>query len=346
MMFFIKNNIILIATLFVTALLFAILILHNFNKLKIFSEFISKTFQIMFKVIKEPILFIIQIIRFKIKEFYLSYKLTLKLKNKDGVLLTNILLNFCLLVCFGFILLYILYENNDKTTDILLMLEGAIISIWITHLWKIIYSIYDFSQNLNRLFTTISSMLQAFSTMYEFFIGFFPYGDDLFKKDENILYITPYGHNDGKVLQEKSAFVFLNYLQSLPPQKLFDSFDEKNSRELANLLEKQQKNLYSIHSFVISSKMYLPNNLIGLYEQVLSVTNNIVSFYSIYKNLDTQLKSNISKLFTVYIIKLTNTILLLQKEQSLYKDYITHISYPPQLIYVDSLRKATELNKH
>lgn len=342
---YITNNIILIIILSFTFLLCLILFISNFSKIKNVLKFLSGLLKIIINIIKEPIIFILTHFKFYIKKFILEYKLTFCLKNRNNRLLCDVLFNLFLLFIFALIVLYVLSNANDKYNNILLMLDGAIISIWITHYMGIVNSIRSYAKNLNRIFATLSTMLQVLSSLYELFVGFFPYNDNLFKKGGDIIYVTPYGHGNGVVLQKESAILFLNYFQTLTQEQLIDSYNESNARVLITYLMNQRESIRTAYSFMIANSDYIPKYIIDLFEQVFSLVDKIVTFHQMYKNLDLQLKMQSSALYSTYIYKLAVTIITLQDEQLFYKEYITHISNPPKLIFAKTLDDVINLNK-
>lgn len=342
---YINNHIILIIILSFLFLLLLVLLISNLDKIKKAMKFISGILKIVLNIIKEPISFILSIIKFNIKKFILEYKLTFCLKNRNNRLVCDILFNLFLLFIFIIIIFYVTYCTNDKFNNILLMLDGAIISIWITHLIDIINSIRSYAKKLNRTFTTLSTMLQVLSSLYELFVGFFPYNDDLFKKGEDIIYITPYGHGSDIVLQKESASLFINYFQTLTEEQLINTYNEDNVRKLLSYLISKQEHLRTAHSLMTVSIDYIPDYIIDLFEQVYSLVDKIVDFHQMYKNMDMQLKKQSSSLYSVYIYKLPVTILILQDEQFLYKEYIKHISHPPKIIFAKTLDDVVNSNK-
>lgn len=300
-----------------------------------------------FKVLTKIILLqLFNQIKFNIKSFILSCKLTFILKNKNNEFIKELLLNSFIFLLFISILIFTFYSKNDYNNNILFMLNGAIISIWFTHFIKIIESFKTFSNNLNRIFTSISTILQSLSYLYENLICFFPYNDKLFKKGSSILYVTPYGHHDERVLQTKSANIFINYFQSLSKEELLKCLEEDKVEQLIKLLNLQKDNIYHNHLFIVTCKECLPNYIIELFEQLISIVNNLTNFYQMYgRNIDSSLKQQLSNLCSVYVYKLTSTILFIQEEKLLYKDYISHISHPPQIYFAKSLEEAIILNK-
>ena len=348
-MFFIKecinNHIILIIVLSIIVLLCLILFISNFVKIKNTLNFILKLLKIAINIIKEPIVFILTNLKFNLKKFLLEYKLAFCLRNRNNRLICDMLFNLFLLFIFTIIVLYVISCTNDRYNNILLMLNGAIISIWITHLIDIINSIRSYAKNLNRTFTTLSTMLQVLSSLYELFVGFFPYNDDLFKKGKDIIYITPYGHGNDIVLQKESASLFINYFQTLTQEQLINTYNEDNARRMASYLMNKKEHLHTAHSFMTVSIDYIPDYIIDLFEQVYSLVDKIVDFHQMYKNMDMQLKKQSSSLYSAYIYKLPVTILILQDEQFLYKEYITHISHPPKIIFAKTLDDVINLNK-
>ena len=50
-------------------------------------------------------------------------------------------------------------------------------------------------------------------------------------------------------------------------------------------------------------------------------------------------------LFYVYIIKLTNCIIFVQREFNIYNEYITHVSHPPRLPISNKLDDVIKLNQ-
>ena len=167
---FINNNFILIIILSIVFLLCLISLISNFDKIKKAVIFILGILNIVVNIIKSPIIFILNILKFNIKKFILEYKLTFRLKNRNNRLICDLLYNLFLLFIFVLILFNIVYHSNNKFNDILLMLEGAIISIWITNFIELINSIKSYAKNLNRSFTTLSTMLQTLSSLYELLV--------------------------------------------------------------------------------------------------------------------------------------------------------------------------------
>ena len=342
---FINNNLILIIILSIIFLLCLISLISNLDKIKKTVIFILGILNIVVKIIKSPIIFILNILKFNIKKFILEYKLTFRLKNRNNRLICDLLYNLFLLFIFVLILFNIVYHSNNKFNDILLMLEGAIISIWITNFIELINSIKSYAKNLNRSFTTLSTMLQTLSSLYELLVGIFPYKDELFKQGEDIIYITPYGHGGEIVLQRESAEVFINYFQSLTPEQLINAYNKENANLLVLFLIKQRESIRTAHSFISTSKDFIPNYIIDLFEQVYSLVDKIINFHQMYKNIDFQLKKQSSTLYSAYIYKLSVTIIILQEEQLLYKKFINHISHPPKIIFAKTLNEAVNLNK-
>jgi hypothetical protein len=296
-------------------------------------------------MVKCLIVFVLDILKFNIKKFILEYKLTFYLKNKNNRLICDLFCNLFGLFLFFLILFHVVCSTNDKFNSIWLMLDGAIISIWFTNFMELINSIKSCARNLNRTFTTLSTMLQVLSSLYEMFVGVFPYNDELFKQGEDIIYITPYGHGGGVALQKESAEIFINYFQTLTPEQLIKSYNEENAKQMALFLSKQRESIRTAHSFITTSKDFIPNYIIDLFEQVYSLVDKIVNFHEMYKKLDSQLRMQSSSLYSVYIYKLPVTILILQDEQTLYKEYINHISHPPKIIFAKTLNDAINLNK-
>lgn len=342
---FINNYLVLIIISSIVFFLCIISLILNFDKIKKTVIFILKTHNIFVNIIKKLIIFVLNIFQFNIKKFILEYKLTFRLKNKNNRLICDLLHNLFLLFIFMLISLDVVCYPNNKFNSILLMLDGAIISIWITNFTELINSIKSYVQNLNRTFTTLSTMLQVLSSSYELFVGIFPYNDELFKKGDDIIYITPYGHGGGVVLQKESAEVFINYFQSLTPEQLIKAYNEENAKHMALFLSEQRESIRTAHSFITTSKDFIPNYIIDLFEQVYSLVDKIVNFHQMYKNLDFQLRMQSSSLYSAFIYKLSVTIMILQDEQLLYKEFINHISHPPKIIFAKTLNDAINLNK-
>ena len=242
-------------------------------------------------------------------------------------------------------ILYAIFYPNSKFNSIILMIDGTLISIWITNFFNIVNSIKDFARNLNRNFTTISTMLQVLASLYDLFVLNFPYNDTLFRKDGYIIYITPYAQDNETVLQKNSATIFINYFQSISEKKLLNTFDDSKAEQLAINLSREMESLHTAHSLILTCKDFLPGDIIDLFEQAYSLVDKIVDFYQKYKNLDMQLRRQCSILYSAYIYKLTVTILILQDEQALYKQYIKFISHPPLLKTIKSLEEAIKKNK-
>ena len=342
---YIYNNFIFLIIALVIVFVLLMFVLTNSSKIKIIKDFIIKSFKLIKIIISEPISILFDMTKFNIKRFLLSYSLCFKLKNKNNEFICSISFNIFIFLIFLFILGYVTYSTNEHYNSILLMLEGAIISIWVTHLINIILSLIKLAQNLNRNFTTISTVLQTYSSIYELFIGLFPYNDDLFKKGADILYVTPYGHPDKPVLEEKSALVLLEYIKGLDRKELLKHFNADNAKTLAQLLSKTTNNLSTTHNLLISNADFLPISIIDLFEQIISLLGNIINLYSMYNNLDPSLIEKVSDLYVTYIYKLVCAILFVQNEQLIYKKYISHVSHPPMRKHKLTLTEAIEINK-
>lgn len=305
-------------------------------------------FKIFIEVISKPIQLLLEIFKFKLKKDYLSIKLALTLKVKNGFLLSNILLNLFLIFLLFLTLLVAYNIQNDDYKSTLYMLGGAVVSIWITHITSIILSINNLIENLETSYTVIADMRQLLTTHYEQLIPFFPYHDDLFKKDGDILYITPvHAGLDNNYLNEELTKTFLTYMEQLNLQILYNSFIPKSTNNLIQCLLKQQFNRQMLQNTVINLKEYISNNLISLFQQVLTCINKMLSLNAQYPNWDTdkQLASQMSMLCYVYIIKLTNCIIFVQREFNIYNEYITHVSHPPRLPISNKLDDVIKLNQ-
>ncbi len=79
----------------------------------------------------------------------------------------------------------------------------------------------------------------------------------------------------------------------------------------------------------------------------MSCMNKILALSIKYQNWqnDNELSSQISEIFRIYIIKLTNCIIFSQREFKLYKKYIEFISNPPKLVVHKNLSDVINANK-
>jgi hypothetical protein len=305
----------------------------------------------MFNITKILLQVPIAHLKFNLKTFILSYKLALKQQMQNSNLLQNTLLNLALLIAATFILILAFCYKDDDIKATLFMIDGAIISIWVTYTISIMTGIYKTSENLSTTFNTIANMSHLFTSFYDFFVVDFPYSDELFKKDDSILYISPIEGGDKEYLNETLAMNFLTYLQNLQEENnLVNAFDETKARLLIKSLAQQHIVMQSAQISVFSSKDFLSVPLVSLFEQTIGLVNGIISFGYRYSNWnDPQLKNQASTLFYAYTYKLTTSTLAIQREKVLYKEYISHISHPPKLIKfksIDEVIKANEFSRN
>ena len=227
------------------------------------------------------------------------------------------------------------------------MLDGCLVSIWITHLSSIISSLYKTSQKLSKIHNGLSAMCELANVLYEFLIGYFPYDDELFRLNNDILYIKPFAIKKDKniVLDEDTAIIFLAYFEKLTLDKLANTFDKNKAKKYIVGIRNQEINI-GYYKFLISDiEDNVPYEIASLFNQVLTLLNTIMSFNNKYNNWDQQMSFEISNEFFIYIQKLINATLATQREKKLYLKYIAHISHPPKFNNSFSLQNAMFLSK-
>lgn len=337
-------TIITITLFFVTI----VVLLFKYKSILQFIRFLYALSKLCFMVILKPLRFLFDILKFQCKKDILSIQLALTLKMKNDALLPNIFLNMFIatLSVFTLILAYNIQNNDYKST--LYMIDGALISIWLTHFVNIISSLLKVVENLETSYTVIADVRQMLTTHYEQLIPFFPYKDDLFKKGSDILYITPvHAGLDNNYLNEELAKNFLAYIQQLNLETLYNSFNSQAAKNLIQVISNQQTNRQVIQHEVINTKEFIANSINSLFQQVISCINKILSFSTQFPNweLDRELSPQMSMLFYVYIVKLTNCILFVQQEFKMYSKYVNHVSHPPKLPIVKNLEDVVNINQ-
>ncbi len=342
-----KEHLLASIILILIFIIFISIILYKFKTILSFIKFTLELLNILSNIVVEPIKFLSEIIKFQIIKINLSVKLALILKIKNDCLLPNIFLNFILLF-LSLSIIFIAHKiGNDDYKSTLYMIDGAIISIWITHITSIVVSINRLIENLENSYTAVADIRQLLATHYELLIPFFPYKDNLFKRGDDILYITPVRTGvDDNYLNEELAKTFLTYLGELDLKTLYTSFDTAATKNLIMYISNHQINRQMTQNTVISSKEYMSNVLNSLFQQVLSCINKIIAFNLQYPIWDTdkELSPQMSMFCYIYILKLTNCIIFAQREFALYDRYIKHISHPPTFSIIKNLDDAVKSN--
>lgn len=346
--YFIKTHV--LSTTITGFILMVLLFIIAFNFKFIINSFliIEKLFRYCLKILFLPISLMLSMLTFQIKKTYLALKLALKFQLQNNYLLPKILLNLILLTIVITSINIAFVTTNIDMKSTIYMFGGTLISIWITHTAAIVLDIYQKIKNLNFTFMTIADMRQLSVTLYDFLVPYFPYKDDLFKKDDNIIYITPICTNlDKNYLKENLAMNFLGYLEQLKPNDLYLSFNNIAVKSLIECIRKQQNTFQMTQNTIFIAKDFIPQSLNSLFQQVMSCINRILSLDLKYPNWsnDIQLSHQLSELLRVYIIKLTNCIIFLQREFNLYDEYISFISHPPKLFSCNKLEDVIRMNK-
>lgn len=325
-----------------------IILLYYYKQIWRFFVSLFVLLKICFDIISKPIQFLIEIARFQLKKDVLSLKLALTLQFKNDALFPNILLNLFLIILLFATLFFAYNIQNQDYKSTLYMFGGAVISIWITHITSILISIKNVIENLETSYTIVADMRQLLTTHYEQLIAFFPYKDDLFKLNGDILYVTPvHAGLDDRYLNEELTNTFLTYMEQLGLQVLNNSFSTQATKNLIQCLLNQQFNRQMSQNTTINSKDYISNNLISLYQQVLTCINKLLSLNAQYPqwDIDKQLVGQVSMMCYVYIIKLANCIMCAQREFEMYEEYIKYISHPPKLLISNKLEDIVKLNQ-
>lgn len=345
---FFKSHSILTISLSIIVILFIFIIAFNYKSIITYIKIFYKMLQYCFSLLLIPLKLIWQMLTFQLKRTYYSLCLVLKMQTQNNYLLPNIIYNTLLLIIFFISIKLAVNSSNSDIKSVLYMISGTIISIWVTHISAIILSIFHTIENLNLVYMTIADIRQLVISLYDLLVPFFPYKDDLFKQDKDIIYITPIGTNfDENYLNEQLALNFIGYFEQIDSKILFNSFNSTATLTLIEYMKNQRATCQMVQNTIILAQKYIPNNLNILFQQVMSCMNKILALSIKYQNWynDNELSSQISEIFRVYIIKLTHCIIFSQREFKLYKKYVEFVSNPPRLVVHKKLSDVINANK-
>lgn len=346
-MYFIKTHMLSISIISFILIILLFVFAFNFKTIINSLLIIKNLFRYCLKILSLPISFMLSMLTFQIRKSYLALKLALKFQFQNNYLLPKILLNLILLTIVIISINIAFGATNVDMKSTIYMFSGTLVSIWITHTVTIVLDIYQKIKNLNFTFMTIADMRQLSVSLYDFLVPYFPYKDDLFKKDDNIIYITPICTSlDKNYLKENLAINFVGYLEQLKANDLYLSFNKIAVNSLIECIRKQQNTLQMTQNTIFIAKDFIPQSLNSLFQQVMSCINHILSLDLRYPNWsnDIQLSRQMSELLRVYIVKLTNCIIFLQREFNLYDEYISFISHPPKLFSCNRLEDVIRIN--
>src|SRR5574344_618581 len=177
--------------------------------------------------------------------------------------------------------------KNGQYSAIYFILLGTLVSAIFTifiDLLKIIKS------NYNEIFNIIALYTSIFDFLREIFLEFLchPFKDELCKKGEDIIYVSPI--TSEKFLNEKELLRYQKFINSIDNNTLTQYFDEVNTRKLIERLKAKLYWFQSTESTLFALKNGIQQNIITLFIHFSSLLLQLINADS-YKWQDTQIRS-------------------------------------------------------
>jgi len=277
------------------------------------------------------LLTLIKIKIFKIKSFLLALKMI--------YIPQKIIREFILHLIFLILTILLLFhgiKTSEGLSNLLFTLSGAVISIWITIIFNTLNEVSTKLRLLKTIYVLNAGQFQCLREVYLNFIDSFPFTDNLFRKDKDIIYISPIITTN--FLDEKKLKEFLKYFKSLDQKVLMENFDKQKTRQLIHQINKDLQWLNNLHSSSLNFHELQDEKLFCLFDQFF---NSLQAFihYDKYKWEDGQILEGLIISLKILLSKMGATIITIQKILPKYEEYIKYVSNPPKLPIFEDIRK-------
>lgn len=307
-----KIYVLLISIYFVVSMVFCHLFLRYASKIPIL---LYKTKQLFFPL----------------KRFLLAYKSIFSIKR---ALCHSFLM---LIVFFSIIGTFSLSYSFSKYQNIFYTILGAVLSLYMGYA---VSKIKDLCDQIDLMPLTVelisTNVLGCLYSIYEKTIIFYPFDDKLCQNKNEIIYVAP--------ITEKSSFdeeklqKYINFLGRVSEETLYKHFDRENTKCLIKSINDLSFRLdFSYNSLIQYNKFIENKDIFILFYQIFDSIQMLINLGK--KNWDFEMEKKIIVLLQFILFRISCCIILAQRENKKYNEYIKYISHS------DEVQKCTMLSQ-